>query len=867
MNKILRYSFVALLAMVFGNVMAEDTEVTFIFNTVEGLQELGIAAPAASSQTEFKNLSPANQVTKGGVTMTTTDGASTTTRVFQSNDGKYTFRCYKNGGSFTFSLSDNTKKIKSIVFNVSLASGVTVSSGSLSGTTWTGSAETVTFTIGANNVNNVGTITVTFGEEASGFVASPIITGEATFDVEESITIAADGGDADAIYYTTDGTAPTASSTPYTAAFTINATTTVKAIAVKGANTSDIAEATFVRVTPAAGGTVDNPLTVEQALQFIATLKDKTSKEVYVTGTVLADGLTINTEKGYANFKISDGTNALTLYNIKGLQNKNITTDDHVKANDAVVAYGPLVNYSGTTPEMTSKGYIYSLNGSTGEVYQPTGDGSKANPYTVTDLLNMPLPEATEAAEGQKKVWVKGYVVGFMYNNSIITSGDNLTDSNILLAAEATETAFAQTAPVQLNTDARKAALGIKTNPSLLGKEVAVYGFNLKYSNVSGVKTITNYTIEGKHHVTVAETTNGTVDPMSANAAEGEKVYVTITPDDGYELAVPTVNDALTTDKVEVVFGQEDVGGVLKHYIVMPGCNIKVTVKFQKKETVLWSNDEGVVADWNDAANVAKEDLTNLKIGDIVTVYMKDVIATATKDNYEAQVQIRDGWWNAIEGGNVLVANQTKTSFTMTGDMVTIVKARGLMISGNNYKVTKVTVKEGDYTGSEYSVFVGSKTSWVSINEAHAMIANGGYNGEGNVWQNGIAEGDVIRVTSTETPGFTEDSYIDLQYADKSNNYTWTKLEGITPTPTDTGFDFTVNAANINNLMTNGFIVNQAGYTITQIEIIPKDVVSGINTIAVNKAENGVRYNLAGQKVNAGYKGVVIMNGKKVMQK
>ena len=44
-------------------------------------------------------------------------------------------------------------------------------------------------------------------------------------------------------------------------------------------------------------------------------------------------------------------------------------------------------------------------------------------------------------------------------------------------------------------------------------------------------------------------------------------------------------------------------------------------------------------------------------------------------------------------------------------------------------------------------------------------------------------------------------------------------------------------------------------------------VVTGINTIAVNKAENGVRYNLAGQKVNAGYKGVVIMNGKKVMQK
>jgi len=44
-------------------------------------------------------------------------------------------------------------------------------------------------------------------------------------------------------------------------------------------------------------------------------------------------------------------------------------------------------------------------------------------------------------------------------------------------------------------------------------------------------------------------------------------------------------------------------------------------------------------------------------------------------------------------------------------------------------------------------------------------------------------------------------------------------------------------------------------------------VISGIANITAAKAENGVRYNLAGQKVNAGYKGVVIMNGKKMLQK
>ena len=44
-------------------------------------------------------------------------------------------------------------------------------------------------------------------------------------------------------------------------------------------------------------------------------------------------------------------------------------------------------------------------------------------------------------------------------------------------------------------------------------------------------------------------------------------------------------------------------------------------------------------------------------------------------------------------------------------------------------------------------------------------------------------------------------------------------------------------------------------------------VVTGITNINAAKAENAVRYNLAGQKVNNDYKGVVIMNGKKFMNK
>ena len=53
-------------------------------------------------------------------------------------------------------------------------------------------------------------------------------------------------------------------------------------------------------------------------------------------------------------------------------------------------------------------------------------------------------------------------------------------------------------------------------------------------------------------------------------------------------------------------------------------------------------------------------------------------------------------------------------------------------------------------------------------------------------------------------------------------------------------------------------------------EIQPVEVTegtSGVNAVTVEKAQNTIRYNLAGQRVDESYKGVVIMNGKKFVVK
>lgn len=57
----------------------------------------------------------------------------------------------------------------------------------------------------------------------------------------------------------------------------------------------------------------------------------------------------------------------------------------------------------------------------------------------------------------------------------------------------------------------------------------------------------------------------------------------------------------------------------------------------------------------------------------------------------------------------------------------------------------------------------------------------------------------------------------------------------------------------------------QVRYVRAVVEVL--NDASGINNITVDNAKKGVRYNLAGQRVNESYKGVVIENGKKMIVK
>lgn len=220
---------------------------------------------------------------------------------------------------------------------------------------------------------------------------------------------------------------------------------------------------------------------------------------------------------------------------------------------------------------------------------------------------------------------------------------------------------------------------------------------------------------------------------------------------------------------------------------------------------ILWSSETPVAADWgSDAIKVTADKLEALKVGDILHVVITGVTPGT---EWSAQVAIKDGGWKDLEAGvPVGKGDVTDVTFLLTGDILTAIKANGVMFSGTGYSATQVYYEEGTLTGSEKSVWIGNTTTKPTINKNH--LAN-------------VKAGDVIRVSATATEGFEDEKYFLLSYSGEDTGWGWVNYEGMPATATATGFDFVVNEANVAQIKTDGIIINQAGYTITQVELLP----------------------------------------------
>ena len=467
MNKFLRYSFVALMMMLFSGLSA--TEITFL--------------PSDAEPTEGADYT----VTKGGVTMYVT--ASTV------NDSQ--FRIFK-GQTITF--VGLGEKITKVVFTCTAEGDAKYGPGSFGAVegysyegkvgTWTGNAQTLILTAESNQVratqivvtlgeggdnpdnpNNPGTTndllekfqfnsgTFTDNGNQTSFDFSGLanfqeekieVTGHFVFDFDNEICNACTANltfPSELIAMLAEMDAKSnAEESGYASVTRDGATLTiVSARDFLGYSRILIKSMLKIVVDNEEGGygILEAPLSPNQANVVAGSLESgQTSDEdFFIKGKIAAIKYEFSAQYGTATFFISiDGQNEFTFqcYSVYYLENKPwVDGNTQIKVGDEVIICGKVVNYNGNTPETASKkAYIYSLNGKTKE------EGGNDNPDPQVKTVNVAeaLAIISGLADGKttaEEYIVKGIVsavdeISVDYGNATFDIVDNANDQSVL---------------------------------------------------------------------------------------------------------------------------------------------------------------------------------------------------------------------------------------------------------------------------------------------------------------------------------------------------------------------------------------------------------------------------------------------------
>lgn len=237
-------------------------------------------------------------------------------------------------------------------------------------------------------------------------------------------------------------------------------------------------------------GTVEAPLTVEQALDYINNkLGAATSPEGYVKGFITKIDEVDTSNYGNATYYISDdkeGSNSLMVYRGYSLGGEKFKSASEIKIGDEVIVKGKLINFKGNTPEVTQGSSIYSLNGKTsgGGGDTPAGNtvGTKDAPKTVAEAVAA-ITAMADGATSSEFWYVTGKVIRVTTNQANFEKYGNL---NYLISADGTEGTTTMTVYSGDGLDGAKFS-GIDALKQ--GDEVVVYGQLQKYVNSSGAMT------------------------------------------------------------------------------------------------------------------------------------------------------------------------------------------------------------------------------------------------------------------------------------------------------------------------------------------------------------------------------------------
>lgn len=893
--KLLRFSLLSMLVMLFGGLASAD-EVTLDFTSTTEIKAMGFTLPETG-----KTVDITEAFTYQGVTITPYKG-TTPVRINNSSD-VYTLRYYKadnngNKGGIGVSVPSGSVITQIVITgntqltNTTANKGSTAMSNSNKTLTWTSTAgeQSVVFLNNGEKTTNVETITVTYKSSASvdNRIATSITFDPEIAELEADVNTTFPLPTAVVNYIAATGAPETLSN----AAVTWKSSNESVATISEGSNEINMVAtgtatitATFDGDDTYQGSSASFPLTVNPsstALENIAALASQTVSGDYYVNLEKAVVTYVNGNYAY----IKDASGAIVMYKsghgltagnvLSGkatvtfqLRNKNpqitdLTGDYKIGTKLATAEPIPVEAASWSTPIASVLSQWFKVTGATitqegnkfytqlgNENVQLYGQGD-ARTITVDDLsatytiigfptlynstVELQIFVQPEKEESSASVTVLENIAAL---KAFTPSGDEpedvvltLTDAKVTLVDAEGDRIIFEDASAGYYLEGSGLSSQLKAGQTMNGTmsftaEADYYGgsaLTLTDSNFS--------TTDGE--LTPLEVTEDNVDDYAENydyrlakfTSASIKVQsgsygddVILIPDvlSGMEIGIMDLFGLVTEmpadgAKVEATGWVINYMGMLTFF--QPLSITEINDGPQLPGEVLWQSDQPVACNWGESnVDISVDDVKDIEIGDVIHVAVEGV---SPGDPWSAQVAPYDSYWTQLENGApVGDGTVTDASFAVTADMLKLIKANGLLITGIGCSTRLITVEKGVYEGSENSIWLGDATlTWTQaqVHNFHFINAD-------------VQAGDVIKLSYEATGNPNIQLLPD-----------WSGANYPAPTYGDGFATVTVTDDMIVNLKgkDKGMIINADGIRLTQVELIPAETAAPLYIIGDN---------------------------------
>lgn len=309
----------------------------------------------------------------------------------------------------------------------------------------------------------------------------------------------------------------------------------------------------------------------------------------------------------------------------------------------------------------------------------------------------------------------------------------------------------------------------------------------------------------------------------------------------------------------------------MKKFFTLMVATFAAVCSFAQSRTTLWEGEQIMDATW---PNVGVE-LTNLataKAGDNIVVTVSKVDASINSAwQWGSQVFLKvnsgaDGGWVDMEGTSAVGLKEPgEAKFEITDKALEQFKgATSFFVQGMCVVVSKVEL--------ESAVATTSTQIW----SGECVFGNWaeGFNVPAEKFADASA-GDILEFVYTtdtntkETWWQFKTIFSGTEETLSSNKDDLNEYGCASVASSSTSYKIVLNAEDVAKLKETGMFVNGHFIIVTAVNLIQaaKDPSTGIsNAMILAPAKSAKTYNLAGQQVDASYKGVVIKNGKKFVQ-